>query len=171
MLSSYALVCCLVLAADPAVEADVVIRGVELYDGSGAAGVVGDVAIRGERIVAVGRFTVAGKPRLIDGKGLVVAPGFIDLHTHSDNPLAASGHARQDVICIQGVTTVVTGNCGSGPVDVAKYFQDAGERQSRHQRHPSGAAQRRAPASHEERQPDADGRRTAADGSAGRESA
>src|SRR5262245_15368850 len=57
-------------AADP-VEADVVIRGVTLYDGAGQPGRKGDLAVRGERIVAVGSFAVAGQPRVIDGGGLV----------------------------------------------------------------------------------------------------
>jgi N-acyl-D-aspartate/D-glutamate deacylase len=119
----YPLLVCLLLPGEPAVEADVVLRGATILDGSGAAGVVGDLAVRGERIVGVGRFEVAGKPRVLDGKGLVVAPGFIDLHTHSDYPLQRSStHANLNYLH-QGVTTVVTGNCGSGPVDVADYFR------------------------------------------------
>jgi N-acyl-D-aspartate/D-glutamate deacylase len=113
----------LIAAAGPAVEADVVIRGVTLFDGSGQPGVKGDLAIRGERLVAVGQFTVAGKPRLIDGSGLVAAPGFIDLHTHSDYPLQKAETRANLCYLTQGVTTVVTGNCGSGPVDVAAYFR------------------------------------------------
>src|SRR5438067_13694186 len=77
----------LALGADPAVEADVVIRAAVLYDGTGRPGRPGDVAIRGERIVGVGTFNVAGQPRVIEGRGLIVAPGFIDLHTHSDTAL------------------------------------------------------------------------------------
>jgi N-acyl-D-aspartate/D-glutamate deacylase len=110
-------------AADPPVEADVVIRGATIVDGGGAAGTPGDVALRGERIVAVGRFEVAGKPRRIDGKGLIVAPGFIDLHTHSDDGLTRPATRANRNYLMQGVTTVVTGNCGSGPVDVAVYFK------------------------------------------------
>lgn len=117
------LLLCLFLPGEPAIEADIVLRGATLYDGSGAAGFVGDVAIRGDRIVAVGQFTVAGKPRSLDGKGLVVAPGFIDLHTHSDYPLQREDTRANRCYQRQGVTTVVTGNCGMGPVDVAKYFQ------------------------------------------------
>jgi N-acyl-D-amino-acid deacylase len=123
MSSLYPLLLCLLLPGGPAVEADVVVRGATLYDGSGAAGVAGDLAIRGERIVAVGQFTVAGKPRILDGKGLIVAPGFIDLHTHSDNKLQLKDTRANRCYLHQGVTTVVTGNCGSGPVDAAKYFQ------------------------------------------------
>src|SRR5579872_4331939 len=105
------------------VEADVVIRGVTIHDGSGGAGVVGDLAVRGERIVAVGRFAVAGKPRELDGKGLVAAPGFIDLHTHCDFSLSSKATRSNLCYLFQGVTTVVTGNCGSGPVDVAAFYR------------------------------------------------
>lgn len=105
------------------VEADVVIRGVTLYDGSGRPGVVGDLAVRGDRLAAVGTFAVAGTPRVIDGTGLAAAPGFIDLHTHSDNPLLQPATRANLCYLMQGVTTVVTGNCGSGPTDVAGYFR------------------------------------------------
>src|SRR5262249_50815344 len=74
-------------AADSAVQADILIHGATLYDGAGQPGSKGDLAIRGERIVAVGSFAAGGKPSVIDGSGLIVAPGFIDLHTHSDTPL------------------------------------------------------------------------------------
>jgi N-acyl-D-aspartate/D-glutamate deacylase len=105
------------------VQADIIIRGATLYDGTGQPGRKGDLAIRGERIVAVGSFAFDGKPRLIDGNGLIVAPGFIDLHTHSDTALAQSATKANLCYLLQGVTTVVTGNCGSGPVDVAAYFR------------------------------------------------
>jgi N-acyl-D-aspartate/D-glutamate deacylase len=113
----------LAAGAAPPVEADVVLRGATLYDGSGAPGVVGDLALRGDRIVAVGSFTVAGKPRVLDGKGLVAAPGFIDLHTHCDYTLQRQETRSNLCYLHQGVTTVVTGNCGSGPADVADYFK------------------------------------------------
>jgi N-acyl-D-aspartate/D-glutamate deacylase len=113
----------LLRAADPGVAADFVLRGATLHDGSGAPGVVGDLAIRGDRIVAVGRFAVAGSPRTLDARGLVVAPGFIDLHTHSDYPLQEAATRANLCYLLQGVTTVVTGNCGSGPVDVAAYYK------------------------------------------------
>ena len=85
-------------------------------------GKVGDIAIKGDRIVAVGKFKVKGKPRVIDCEGLVISPGFIDLHTHSDYPLQAKKTNANFNYQTQGVTTVVTGNCGFGPVDVADYF-------------------------------------------------
>jgi N-acyl-D-aspartate/D-glutamate deacylase len=115
--------CVLLPAAEPPVAADVVLRGATLYDGSGAPGVVGDLAIKGDRIAAVGSFAVAGAPRVLDAKGLVVAPGFIDLHTHSDYPLLDPATRANLNYLLQGVTTVVTGNCGSGPVDVASFYK------------------------------------------------
>jgi N-acyl-D-amino-acid deacylase len=114
----------LLAAADTGpVQADVVIRGATLYDGSDRAAKPGDLAIRGERIVAVGSFRVAGHPRVIDGKGLIVAPGFIDLHTHSDRTLLQPATKANVSYLLQGVTTVVTGNCGTGPADVAAYLR------------------------------------------------
>lgn len=105
-----------------AVAADVVLRGATLYDGTDNPGKVGDVAIKDDRIVAVGKFAVKGKPRVIDCAGLVISPGFIDLHTHSDYPLQEKKTSANFNYQAQGVTTVVTGNCGMGPVDVAAYF-------------------------------------------------
>lgn len=114
-------------AADPAkrVEADLVIRGATLLDGTGKASAVGDLALKGGRIVAVGQVAVAGQPKTVDGTGLMAAPGFIDLHTHGDigEPAITQPAGRANLCYLmQGVTTVITGNCGSGPVDVADYF-------------------------------------------------
>lgn len=105
----------------PVVEADVVVVGGTLHDGTGKAR-VGDLAIKGDQIVGVGTFTVKGKPRSIDARGLIVAPGFIDLHSHSDYPLQRKATRANLSFLHQGVTTVVTGNCGFGPADVADYF-------------------------------------------------
>jgi N-acyl-D-aspartate/D-glutamate deacylase len=112
----------LLAAAEP-VPADIVLKGGTVYDGSGQAGVVRDVAIKGDRIVAVGDFKTDGQPKVIDCTGLVVAPGFIDLHTHSDNGSIQVSPTRQNLSYLtQGVTTIVTGNCGSGPTDVAGFY-------------------------------------------------
>ena len=113
----------LIPAAAPEPAPLVVIRGATLYDGSGKPGRVGDLVLRGDRIVAVGKAKVDGKARVIDGKGLVVAPGFIDLHTHSDTGLTKAATCDNLNYLRQGVTTVVTGNCGFGPDDVAAYFK------------------------------------------------
>src|SRR6185503_747407 len=102
---------------------DLVLRGGTLYDGSGGEGVSGDVAVKGDKIVAVGVFEVAGSPRVIDCKGLIVAPGFIDLHSHSDGGIVQPKTRSNANFLMQGCTTVVTGNCGGGPTDVADYFR------------------------------------------------
>jgi len=90
---------------------DVLITGGQVLDGTGAAAVAADVGIRGDRVVEVG--ALAGRPavRTIDAKGLVVAPGFIDLHTHSEMPLVEDGTAQSKVR--QGVTLDVTGESTS----------------------------------------------------------
>jgi N-acyl-D-aspartate/D-glutamate deacylase len=111
-------------SAAESVEADVVVRGALLCDGTGKAPYAGDIAIKGERIVAVGEIAVTGSPRVIDGAGLIVAPGFIDLHTHSDRSLTQVPTNQNLGYLHQGLTTAVTGNCGSGPVDVAAYFKE-----------------------------------------------
>ena len=117
-----ALVASATIGQTDAVEADIVLRGATLYDGSDQPGKVGNVAIKNDRIVAVGKFAVKGTPRVIDCEGLVISPGFVDLHTHSDYPLQEKKTNANYNYQTQGVTTVVTGNCGSGPVNVAAYF-------------------------------------------------
>lgn len=87
---------------------DIVVRGGRVVDGTGNPGFPADVAIVGGRIAAVGRIpptVTAG--RTIDASGLIVAPGFIDLHTHSDTPLLADGRAQSKIR--QGVTLDVLG--------------------------------------------------------------
>ncbi len=121
-LTFLALTACTIGQAEPAVEADIVLRGATLYDGTDQPGKVGDVAIKNDRIVAVGKFAVKGSPRVINCDGLVISPGFIDLHTHSDYALQEKKTNANYNYQTQGVTTVITGNCGSGPVDVAAYF-------------------------------------------------
>ena len=110
-------------AADEPIAADFVIRGAMLLDGSGSDAVAADVAIRGDRIVAVGKFEIAGEPLVIEAKGLVVAPGFIDLHSHSDFPITRKATRGNINFLMQGATSVVTGNCGSGQIEVEKYLR------------------------------------------------
>jgi N-acyl-D-aspartate/D-glutamate deacylase len=102
------------------VDADVLLSGGTLHDGSGSEGVVGDVAWRGERIVAVGEFQPGKVGCTVDCRGLVVAPGFIDLHTHTDGTILKEETRNNLNYLTQGCTTVVTGNCGGGPVDVGE---------------------------------------------------
>ncbi len=113
-------------AAEPAPKVmDIVIRNVTIHDGAGKPGVKGDIALAGERIVAVGAFDLVGKPKIIDGAGLMAAPGFIDLHTHCDtgSPSLTDPDGRANkCYLMQGVTLAVTGNCGMGPTDVKEFF-------------------------------------------------
>jgi N-acyl-D-aspartate/D-glutamate deacylase len=100
---------------------DVIIRGGTIYDGGEGEPFVGDVAIRGDRIVAIGspgRYTAA---RIIDATGMIVAPGFIDPHTHADSFLRSSDKAvRVNAAWLhQGVSTVMIGVDGNGTPDVA----------------------------------------------------
>jgi N-acyl-D-amino-acid deacylase len=101
--------------------ADVVIRNGTLLDGRGGPGVRADVAIAGGRIVAVGQLQEMKAKETIDARERIVCPGFIDLHSHADQGIlefrAAENYVRQ------GVTTLVCGNCGSSPVDVAEFFR------------------------------------------------
>ena len=91
---------------------DLLIRGGKIVDGTGNPWYYGDVAIRGDRLVAVGRVPEAEARREIDARGLIVAPGFIDMHSHSDYLLLEDGHAQSKVR--QGVTTDVLGEGSSG---------------------------------------------------------
>ena len=100
-------------AAEP--EYDLVIRNGRVVDGSGNPWFHGDVAIAGDKIVAVGRVPEGKAKRTIDAKGLVVAPGFIDMHSHSDDLLLEDGHAQSKIR--QGVTTEILGEGRSaGPL-------------------------------------------------------
>src|SRR5580704_15242537 len=90
---------------------DVLIRGGQIVDGTGSPRAAGDVAITGGRIAAIGRLPNATAARVIEAGGLVVAPGFIDLHTHSDLTLLADGTAQSKIR--QGVTLDVIGESTS----------------------------------------------------------
>jgi len=92
---------------------DVVIRNGKIVDGTGNPWYYGDVAIKGDKIAAIGRIAATGK-REIDAKGLIVAPGFIDMHSHSDFTILEDGNAQSKIR--QGVTTEVLGESSSaGP--------------------------------------------------------
>lgn len=89
---------------------DVLIRNAFIVDGTGAARFRSDVGIQGERIARVGDLQTAQATLEIDGTGLVLAPGFIDAHTHDDRLMLSGGDMAPKVS--QGITTVVGGNCG-----------------------------------------------------------
>lgn len=121
------------------IDADLLLSGGTIVDGTGSPGMVGDVAIVGNQIVAVGQFERGKIGREIDCRGMIVCPGFIDLHNHSDATLgeeletsdAEERDTRQiladklrEATCYltQGCTTLVTGNCGGGAVDAEAYY-------------------------------------------------
>src|SRR4051812_44943887 len=91
---------------------DILLKGGTLIDGTGAPALVTDVGIRGDRIAAVGELTEAAV-RTLDVRGRAVAPGFIDMHSHTDHYLLLNPEAESKVT--QGVTTEVCGNCGFSP--------------------------------------------------------
>lgn len=90
--------------------ADIVLKGGTVIDGSGGPAFVADVALAGDMIVAVGPSLPVGAARAIDVSGLVVAPGFIDVHTHDDLVCITQPDMLPKIS--QGVTTVIAGNCG-----------------------------------------------------------
>ncbi|WP_435138275.1 N-acyl-D-amino-acid deacylase family protein [Pseudopelagicola sp. nBUS_19] len=93
---------------------DLILHGGEVFDGTGAEIFIGDVAIKDGIIVAVepaGELNANEAARVIEVSGLIVSPGFIDMHTHSDFTLIADGRAESQVH--QGVTTEVIGQCGA----------------------------------------------------------
>lgn len=107
-------------------QADVLITGGKVYDGSTAAPITGDVAITGDKIVYVGPKAPMTAKRTIDAKGMVVSPGLIDAHTHADHFLEDSSKSERAVPAwvMQGVSTVFVGVDGAGPPDLkAKFAQ------------------------------------------------
>jgi len=108
------------LSSQTAAPLDLIVRGGRVVDGTGAPARAADVGVRDGRIVAVGRVTGPARAT-IDATGLVVAPGFIDVHTHVDEiaTLPSIPHFVR-----MGVTTVIAGNCGGSALDVGQAFRE-----------------------------------------------
>lgn len=103
---------------------DIVIKNAIVADGTGSQTFAADVAIDGDRIAAVGTISSAAR-REIDATGLVLSPGFIDVHTHDDFALLTDPHMSCKTL--QGVTTVVTGNCGTSAVPFGEWVRKVDE--------------------------------------------
>jgi N-acyl-D-amino-acid deacylase len=106
-------------------EHDIVIRDGWIYDGTGSRGFLGDVAIKGDRIVAIAP-TIAERGTVeIDATGMAVSPGFVDIHSHADGGLGQDPRAES---CIrQGITTVVVGADGGSRSDIGRYLTSIDE--------------------------------------------
>ena len=95
---------------------DILIRNGKIINGTGNSWFYGDIAVKDGKIVGIGRQLNFSSAKTIDASGLIVAPGFIDVHTHIEedetkDPLAQS-------FIYDGVTTVITGNCGLSNTDI-----------------------------------------------------
>jgi N-acyl-D-amino-acid deacylase len=99
---------------------DIIIRGGKIIDGTGNPWYYSDVAIANGKIIKIGNLGEGTAIRTIDAKGWVISPGFIDVHTHIEGNDLKIPTAPNFIF--DGVTTVVTGNCGSSNRDIAQYF-------------------------------------------------
>jgi N-acyl-D-amino-acid deacylase len=107
------------MVEEAAVRYDLVLRNGRVVDGTGGASFQADVAVQGGRIARIGQLDDAEADRVIDAGGNVVAPGFIDIHSHCDFvlPLPDQADFLRHFVA-QGITTLVTGNCGYAPAPI-----------------------------------------------------
>ena len=106
--------------AEPPEPYDLLIRGARVVDGSGAAWFRADVGVRGGRIARMGNLAGREARRVVDADDRVLAPGFIDVHTHVEGNLPARPDAAN--LIADGVTTIVTGNCGGSEIEVGQWL-------------------------------------------------
>ncbi|GAB3809893.1 amidohydrolase family protein [Spirosoma humi] len=99
---------------------DLIIKNGRVVDGTGNPWVYADVAVQKGRIVRLGTFAPTDAKRTIDATGLIVAPGFIDVHTHVEGDLEVQPGAPNFIF--DGVTTMITGNCGGSSTNLRTYF-------------------------------------------------
>ena len=102
-------------------KADILIKNGKIIDGTGNPWFYGDIAIRKNKIWAIGNLDHVKSKQTIDAGGHVISPGFIDVHTHIEGNEKETPTA--DNFIYDGVTTVITGNCGSSDPNVKEYFR------------------------------------------------
>jgi N-acyl-D-amino-acid deacylase len=100
--------------------ADILIKNAKILDGTGNSWFYGDIAISGGKIVQIGRLASLNAKKVIDATGLVAAPGFIDVHTHIEGDEVKNPEATNFIY--DGVTTVITGNCGLSEANIGRYL-------------------------------------------------
>ncbi len=110
----------LCLTASPALLADTLIINARIIDGTGSGAVVGSVRLKDDRITAVGELTPNESDDVFDAVGLVLAPGFIDTHSHSDRLILTERDALAKIA--QGITTAVVGQDGDAPYPLTDFF-------------------------------------------------
>lgn len=119
--------CLLCLSGPVAADADILVRNARIVDGTGSPWFIGDVAVENGRITQVGRNLEVAADRVVDASERVLAPGFIDVHTHVETSERREGIAmipRADNYLLDGVTTIVTGNCGGSEIDIDAWARD-----------------------------------------------
>jgi N-acyl-D-amino-acid deacylase len=99
---------------------DILIRNGKIIDGAGNSWYYADIAVKDGKIAAIGKLQSATATKTIDAKGLIVAPGFIDVHGHIEGGIFENPTAGNYIY--DGVTTVITGNCGGSADDLKKFF-------------------------------------------------
>jgi dihydroorotase/N-acyl-D-amino-acid deacylase len=118
----------LLIAAAPLLCAqtyDLLIANGRIVDGAGGPWFYGDIAIKGDTIAAIGHFDPQSAARVLDARGMVVSPGFIDIHTHARRGIFIDPTAQNYLR--QGVTTLLEGNDGSSPLPIADFLKKVAE--------------------------------------------
>ncbi len=105
----------------PGQTADILIKNAKILDGTGNSWFYGDIAVSGGKILQIGKLSGWNAKKVIDATGLVAAPGFIDVHTHIEGDEVKNPEATNFIY--DGVTTVITGNCGSSDANIGRYLR------------------------------------------------